>query len=195
MSQVRYSLDIDAHALIALGGNAMSPWGDPTATVLRAISILTKRIGPDVVQSPLYVTPAFPAGTGPNFINAVIRIATPLTATEILPVLHDIEAMADRRRDLRWGQRTLDLDLIGLGTDIFPDVDTYKYWLGLDASKQAEIAPDQLILPHPRVQDRSFVLVPLADVAPDWMHPVLGQTARQMRDARPASEVKSVVRL
>jgi 2-amino-4-hydroxy-6-hydroxymethyldihydropteridine diphosphokinase len=52
--------------------------------------------------------------------------------------------------------------------------------------------PDQLILPHPRLQDRSFVLVPLADVAPDWVHPVLGQSVVQMRDARPSAEIASV---
>jgi|TARA_B110000977_G_scaffold200662_1_gene292023 2-amino-4-hydroxy-6-hydroxymethyldihydropteridine diphosphokinase len=147
------------------------------------------------VQSPLYGTPAFPAGAGPDFVNAAIRIPTGLPAQEVLAILHQIEAEAARTRTLRWGQRTLDLDLIALGNQVCPDLPTYTHWHGLAPDLQAQTAPDQLILPHPRVQDRSFVLVPLADVAPDWVHPVLGQSVVQMRDARLADEVRSVVRL
>ena len=187
--------DFRMHALIALGSNVFSPWGDPTATVLKAISELVDRLGPDAVQSPLYGTPAFPAGAGPDFVNAAIRIPTGLPAQEVLAILHQIEAEAARTRTLRWGQRTLDLDLIALGNQVCPDLPTYTHWHGLAPDLQAQTAPDQLILPHPRVQDRSFVLVPLADVAPDWVHPVLGQSVVQMRDARLADEVRSVVRL
>ncbi len=182
-------------ALIALGGSVFSPWGDPAATVQKAMSEAAKQLGTDAVHSPLYGTPAFPAGAGPDFVNAAIRISTDLPAREVLAVLHQIEAEAARTRTLRWGQRTLDLDLIALGNQVCPDLPTYTHWHGLAPDLQAQIAPDQLILPHPRVQDRSFVLVPLADVAPDWVHPVLGQSVVQMRDARPCDEVRSVVRL
>jgi 2-amino-4-hydroxy-6-hydroxymethyldihydropteridine diphosphokinase len=58
-----------------------------------------------------------------------------------------------------------------------------------------EAAPDRLIVPHPRVQDRAFVLVPLMDVAPDWCHPVLRLTVRQMASALPAAARAEVVRL
>jgi 2-amino-4-hydroxy-6-hydroxymethyldihydropteridine diphosphokinase len=182
-------------ALIALGSNVSSPWGDPTETVQKAISDVMDRLGSGGMQSPLYSTPAFPAGAGPDFVNAAIRVSTDLTAQDVLTVLHETEAKAARMRTLRWGQRTLDLDLIALGDQICPDLLTYSHWRGLAPDLQAQTAPDQLILPHPRVQDRSFVLVPLADVAPDWVHPVLGQSVVQMRDARPADEVSSVVRL
>ena len=57
------------------------------------------------------------------------------------------------------------------------------------------ICPDQLILPHPRVQDRAFVLIPLADIAPDWCHPVLRRTVRQMVDDLPPEARKDVVAL
>lgn len=182
-------------ALIALGSNVSSPWGDPTETVQKAISDVMDRLGSGGMQSPLYSTPAFPAGAGPDFVNAAIRVSTDLTAQDVLTVLHETEAKAARMRTLRWGQRTLDLDLIALGDQVCPDLLTYSHWRGLAPDLQAQTAPDQLILPHPRVQDRSFVLVPLADVAPDWVHPVLGQSVVQMRDARPADEVSSVVRL
>ena len=182
-------------ALIGLGGNVTSPWGDPTETIQKAISEVVARLGTDVVQSPLYRTPAFPVGAGPDFVNAAIRVSTGLPAHDVLAVLHQIEAEAARTRTLRWGQRTLDLDLIALGDQVCPDLPSYTHWRDLAPDLQAQTAPDQLILPHPRVQDRSFVLVPLADVAPDWVHPVLGQSVVQLRDARPADEVRSVVAL
>jgi len=66
---------------------------------------------------------------------------------------------------------------------VLPDVSTYRVWQDLPLERQTQVAPDTLILPHPRVQDRAFVLVPLADVAPEWRHPVSGQTVRQMLNA------------
>lgn len=91
--------------------------------------------------------------------------------------------------------RTLDLDLIALGDAVLPDAATQAQWRGLDPEAQRRLAPDRLILPHPRLQDRSFVLVPLADVAPDWRHPVLGLTVREMLAARPVAERSEVVPL
>ena len=68
-------------------------------------------------------------------------------------------------------------------------------WMTLSAENQKQKWPDQLILPHPRLQDRAFVLVPLADVAPDWVHPVLGRTVLEMRDALPAEDLDQIVPL
>jgi 2-amino-4-hydroxy-6-hydroxymethyldihydropteridine diphosphokinase len=65
----------------------------------------------------------------------------------------------------------------------------------LPADAQATQVPDGLILPHPRLQDRAFVLVPLADVAPDWCHPVLGRTVREMLAALPEADRRAVKRL
>lgn len=63
---------------------------------------------------------------------------------------------------------------------MLPDSATFEEWHGLSPREQAEATPDQLILPHPRLQDRAFVLVPLADVAPDWVHPILGKSVARM---------------
>ena len=145
------------------------------------------------VLSRFFNTPAFPAGAGPDFVNAAIRIETRLSAQNMLAALHEIEVDAGRERKVRWGQRTLDLDLIAMADEVLPDAATYLHWRDLPLDQQAKAAPDQLILPHPRLQDRSFVLVPLADVAPDWVHPVLGQTVVEMRDARPEAELASVI--
>ena len=146
-------------------------------------------------NSPLYATPAYPPGAGPDFVNAAMAIVTTLSPVALMAELHRIEAEAERQRTRRWGQRTLDLDLIAFGDLICPDVATQTRWRDLPPAAQEVETPDQLILPHPRVQDRSFALVPLADVAPDWRHPVLGLTIREMLEARPIAERDSVIRL
>lgn len=164
-------------------------------TVAAALLRISAKLGGALQQSGFYATPAFPAGAGPAFVNAAAVVETDMTPAAILTVLHRIEAEAARTRDLRWGQRTLDLDLIGFGDQVLPDAATFHHWRNLPLAAQQEIAPSQLILPHPRMQDRAFVLVPLADVAPHWRHPVLGRTVTQMRDACPADDLASVTPL
>ena len=93
---------------------------------------------------------------------------------------------------MRWGMRTLDLDLLALGDSVLPDVETQDQWRELSPDMQARTAPDRLILPHPRLQDRAFVLVPLADVAQDWKHPRTGLSVAQMLAALPPADVAEV---
>lgn len=177
--------------LVALGSNAPSSAGDAAATLTAALARMQVLFGPLKI-SPFYKTPAIPAGAGPDFVNAACGFQTDLTPTDCLAALHGIEADFGRTRDIRWGQRTLDLDLIAHGAMIAPDRPTWDHWQQLAPDQQALTAPDQLILPHPRLAERAFVLVPLADVAPDWTHPVIGRTVRQMRDARPQDELATV---
>ncbi|WP_245848176.1 2-amino-4-hydroxy-6-hydroxymethyldihydropteridine diphosphokinase [Octadecabacter ascidiaceicola] len=173
--------------IIALGANAPSHAGDARLTVLAAIDALGRTFG-DVHVSKLYQTPAFPANSGPDFINAACSFRTELPADEVLNTLHAIEADFGRERVVRWGQRTLDLDLIAMGAHVLPDLETFNRWKNLPIEDQKVLTPDTLILPHPRVQDRAFVLVPMADIAPEWVHPVLGQSTTEMLDQLPASE-------
>jgi 2-amino-4-hydroxy-6-hydroxymethyldihydropteridine diphosphokinase len=91
--------------------------------------------------------------------------------------------------------RTLDIDLIAAGDMVLPDAETYSRWQGLAAEEQTRQTPDQLILPHPRLQDRAFVLVPLNDIAPHWQHPVLGLTVAQMLENLDENDVNAVVPL
>lgn len=167
------------NALVALGGNAPSDAGGPQETVLAAVAALGDIFG-DVRISKLYQTPAFPAGSGPNFINAACSFLTDMPSADLLATFHSIEADFGRERVERWGQRTLDLDLIAFGDVVLPDLATFNRWRNLPPEDQKVQAPDTLILPHPRVQDRAFVLVPMADIAPNWVHPVLGQTTAEM---------------
>ncbi|MFQ3183726.1 MAG: 2-amino-4-hydroxy-6-hydroxymethyldihydropteridine diphosphokinase [Alteromonas macleodii] len=174
-------------ALVAIGANLWSHAGSPESTVRAAIAAIQAKFTQCCVSS-IYHTPCFPAGSGPDFINAACIFSSALPAADILEVLHQIEGNFGRKRSLRWGQRTLDLDLIAHGDNILPDKLTHDYWRALTLEIQKTETPDILILPHPRVQDRAFVLVPLADIAPNWVHPLLNQSVTEMLACLPLTE-------
>jgi 2-amino-4-hydroxy-6-hydroxymethyldihydropteridine diphosphokinase len=187
--------EISRLVLITLGSNQNSVWGDAKVTIQKAMLEIAQLAHKPAQFSNLYATPAFPAGAGSDFVNAAMAIYTNLSATQILAHLHRIEAEAGRERKIRWGQRTLDLDLIAVDAQILPDRVTQTRWRELDLSAQQSTTPDTLILPHPRVQDRSFALIPLNDVAPDWRHPILDQTIATLCAALPAADRATVVPL
>jgi 2-amino-4-hydroxy-6-hydroxymethyldihydropteridine diphosphokinase len=143
-----------ASALIGLGGNV----GDVRATFARAIDSICKKAAARLVaRSSDYATPPWGEENQPPFINACIEIDTALEPHALLDTMQDVEREHGRDRALekRWGPRTLDLDLLA-----YDD-------LALDASG--------LTLPHPRLFERAFVLVPLSEIAPDRQ--INGRTA------------------
>jgi 2-amino-4-hydroxy-6-hydroxymethyldihydropteridine diphosphokinase len=168
--------------LIAFGANVAVGGRELEAVLLSAYADLAKAGLLDNRLSRRYVTPCFPPGAGPDYVNAVaaFSVGADWDAARILALLHEIEARNGRSRAQRWGARSLDLDLLALGDLVLPDAATQDHWRQLAPADQARLAPDQLILPHPRLQDRTFVLVPMADVAPDWRHPRLNLTVTEM---------------
>ncbi len=182
------------HALVALGANL--PFGNdqPAETLWKALAALAEEGLSLLGVSRFYATPCFPAGAGPDYVNAaaVLECASSDDLASVLARLHAVEARFGRQRAQRWGMRTLDIDLLAMGDSVLPDVATHDRWRLLPPDDQVRTTPDQLILPHPRLQDRAFVLVPLADVAPDWVHPRSGLSVRQMLEALPAADRDAV---
>lgn len=137
-----------ASAAIGLGGNL----GDAPATLLRALAALDACTGIRVVaHSPLYRSLAIGPAGQPDYANAVALLETTLTPHELLDALQAIEQAEGRIREVRWGARTLDLDLL-----LYAD---------------QEIRDARLTVPHAELRQRNFVLQPLADIAPDWLLP------------------------
>lgn len=171
--------------VIALGSNLGIGDVGPAEVLERALEVLRCRGFAIRSQSRFFRTPAFPAGAGPDFVNAAAVVEARFDPFEVLAHLHAVEAGLNRTREVRWGARTLDLDLIAAEDLVLPDSKTHQYWREIPLDVQKTATPDQLILPHPRLAERAFVLVPLLDVAPDWRHPVTGLSVWEMHDALP----------
>lgn len=182
-------------AFIALGANLPGPYGVAEKTVRRAAAALSDVTSHAVKVSRFFRTPAFPAGSGPDFVNAAAAFDWAGTAQDLLEITQQIETRFGRTRQHRWEARVLDIDLLGLGAQVLPDWQTEQLWRALPPDRARVETPDELILPHPRLSERAFVLVPLLDVAPDWRHPVLGRTVAEMCDALTDAERAEITAL
>ena len=180
--------------LVAFGANLPFDDCQPAETLQKTVEELSKDSFLLLGLSRFFVTPCFPAGAGPDYVNAaaVLESTDEDDLASILARLHAVEARFGRKRVQRWGMRTLDIDLLAVGDSVLPDAETQDRWRLMPAEAQIRSTPDQLILPHPRLQDRAFVLVPLADVAPDWVHPRTGLSVRQMLEALPQADRDAV---
>jgi len=156
--------------LIGLGSNIAGAGFKSSEAVLEAALGALKSDGIDVIErSPWYRSAPIPASDQPWFVNGVATVRTALPAAALLEVLHRVEQEFGRVRQRRNESRILDLDLLAYEDQI------------------AQHA-DGLVLPHPRLQDRAFVLRPLADMAPAWHHPITGLTAAEMLDLLPPGQ-------
>jgi len=147
-------------ALIGLGGNV----GDPLAYCREAVRTLAEHPHVRLVRcSSFYRTEPVGKIDQSWFVNGAALCSTPLQPEELLALLQELEWRCGRVRRERWGPRSLDLDLLSFGRMV--------------------LESERLTLPHPRIHERRFVLVPLLEIAPRWRHPVFGRTARELLDA------------
>ncbi|WP_413867342.1 2-amino-4-hydroxy-6-hydroxymethyldihydropteridine diphosphokinase [Albidovulum sp.] len=191
MSRDFTSIQRDRLAAIALGGNSPTRNGGPAETIVAALADMACE-GVIVAVSRFFRTPAYPPGSGPDFVNVAALLRTALAPGPLLAALHAIEARYGRERLTRWGERTLDIDLLAVEDRILPDEATLRHWMDLAPARQRVEAPDRLILPHPRLHERAFVLIPLAEIAPGWRHPLTGRTVAEMAAALPEADKSAI---
>ncbi len=147
---------------IALGANLASDRHGPPKAGLEAALERLKGAEINVLQrSRWYRSAPLPAAAQPDYVNGVAQVETVLSAAALMAVLLDIEAEFGRQRGEANAARVLDLDLIDFNGEIL--------------ERKADTEGPALQLPHPRLGDRAFVLLPLAEIAPDWRDPRNGQ--------------------
>lgn len=143
-------------AFLLIGGNM----GDRENLLLLARKGIEETCGHTVRVSSVYETAAWGLEAQPAFLNQVLEIETSLSAVELLQKILSLEEALGRKRDVKYGPRLIDIDILFFNDDVMNS--------------------KELIVPHPQMQNRRFVLVPLAEAAPQKMHPVLQKSVSQL---------------
>jgi 2-amino-4-hydroxy-6-hydroxymethyldihydropteridine diphosphokinase len=143
---------------IGVGANLPSAYGSPRETCERAVQALAAAGLRIVARSRWYESAPVPISEQPWYVNGVITVETDANPSELLALLHEVETAFGRLRRARNEARVLDLDLLAYDDVVVPE------------------GGGGLILPHPRLHDRAFVLLPLAELAPHWRHPASGES-------------------
>ena len=154
--------------LIALGANLPGPAGPPAAALRAALAQLEERGVKILSVSSFYETPAWPDPGQPAYVNAVAAVETTFQPVELLTLLHGVETAFGRLRSAPNAPRSLDLDLL---------------------DHDGKVMTEGVTLPHPRLRQRSFVLAPLAEIAPEWRHPVTGEGVVELLRKLPDRDV------
>jgi len=155
---------------IGLGANLPNPsHGSPRNTVVAAIAALEASGLTIRARSPLYESEPIPVSEQPWYVNAVVEADSTLAPEALLQLLHSVENAFGRIRGVPNAARVLDLDL-------------------LDCRGELRPGPEAPILPHPRLGDRAFVLMPLADIAPHWRHPVSHRSVAELLASLPPGQ-------
>lgn len=157
------------NVLLAFGSNAAGAWGEPAGAIAHAFGELHRQgVTLDRISAIIMTEPMGPLPQA-AYANAAAAGRTALPPQALMALLKRLEAAAGRQPGPRWGPRPLDIDILDYDGII----------LGWDAAHDP-MQPAPLVLPHPELHKRSFVLEPLREIAPDWRHPVLGQDISHM---------------
>lgn len=143
------------NVFLALGTNL----GDRLANLSAVLEVMPPSIKV-LARSPIYETPPWGVLDQPAFLNQVIEVETDLSPNELMKTIKQLERELGRTPGIRYGPRLIDLDIL-----------FYDHLV---------MESDSLVIPHPRLAERAFVLVPLADLAPGFVHPVLGQMVEEL---------------
>ena len=157
------SAPLDEAVILAVGGDLAGDYPSLEALLEAALSSLPRAGLRIVRRSGWWRSAAWPDPTQPAYLNAVTIVETGLSPAALMPAIHALEAEFGRKRSALNAPRTLDIDLVAYGREVID-------------------APG-LTVPHPRAAERRFVMGPLAEIAPDWVHPTLGATAAELAAA------------
>ena len=149
---------------LLLGGNL----GDRQQTILEAKKHIALQIGKIELESSLYQTAAWGIENQPSFLNQVIEVLSSLSTQEILTQIEDIEKKLGRKRYQKWYARTIDVDILYYENQI------------LEEEENTETQQKNLKIPHPFLHQRRFTLVPLVEIAPHFVHPILHKTNTEL---------------
>ncbi len=152
--------DLNRAVIVAVGGNLRGPFRTVEDLLENALARFADAGLPILARSAWWQSAAWPDSTQPAYRNAVVIVGTEASPDEVLATLIRLEADLGRTRTTPNAPRTLDLDLIAHG--------------------RTQIEQPGLTLPHPRAHERRFVMGPLAEIAPDWVHPGLGKSAKSL---------------
>src|SRR5215510_13124652 len=169
--------------ILGLGANIAGAWGKPEDTLLRALDALRQQGLVPLGHSDFFRTKPVGGGRQPDYLNAVLFAEATLAPAALLRLVKGLERKAGRRPGRRLGPRPLDIDILDYGGR---RLGWALSWPGSWPGSRPGSCPGRnrrrapLVLPHPEAHRRAFVLVPLAQVWPQWRHPVLGASARSL---------------
>ena len=182
--------------VVVLGSNLSSEFGNSAETLKKCVDEIRSNPSIDsLIESNWYISVSFLNKSDPRYINVGISFSTKLKPIKLLNFTSRLENKYGRKRQERWGPRTCDIDILLCDQQILPSKLYFNKWLNLNLSDQIRLVPDELILPHPRLQERTFFLKPLIDLQPDWIHPFLKVKAKEMLDSLPSHELENILDL
>ena len=182
--------------VIVLGSNLPSEFGNSFETLKKCVYEIKSDLSiKSLSTSNWYKSLSFPDRNEPKFTNVGIHFYSNLTPKQLLNLASSLEEKYGRKREGRWKARTCDIDILLCDQLILPSKLNYEKWMRLELEDQLKLIPNELILPHPRMQERPFFLKPLSDLQPKWIHPFLKKTAKEMLDSLPLNELQSIKKI